>query len=919
MRITHSYVALLILIFSCFHSSLKAQDPGKKITIVLPSKHHERLDYGAQKLKSALQQAGYIVTIQQNTKAVAGNAIFVGLLQDPVIKRALIKEHANVLKFPGKEGFIINSTNNTTIIAGADNSGTLYGCLELAGRVKIAHALPLKLAITDQPEMVLRGACVGVQKPALLPGRGTYEYPYTPENFPWFYDKVLWLRYLDSLAENRMNSLYLWNGHPFASLVKVKEYPYAVEVDDVTFKKNEEIYRFLASEADKRGIWLIQGFYNIIVSKPFAEKNNLKTQDRNRHIVPVIADYTRKSIAAFVQKYPNVGLLITLGEAMEGVGQDDIDWFTKTIIPGVQDGLKALGRTDEPPIVLRAHDSDAPSVMKYAKPLYKNLYTMAKYNGEALTTYEPHGPWADLHRTLSRIGTVQIENVHIMANLEPFRYGSPDFIQKCLLAMHNVYGANGLHIYPQASYWDWPYTADNTGGQRLLQLDRDWIWYKAWARYAWDSHRGRGDEINYWAKQLAAKYGCNETYGKDILAAYEQSGEIAPELLRRFGITDGNRQTMTLGMLMSQLVNPEKYGLFTLLYNSEGPVGEMMSEYAEKEWKHQPHIGETPVKVIDSVIVQGHKAVEAIDRASTQIKKDKTEFNRLKNDIYCYNALANSYAYKAKAALWVLRYKYSDNIADLEKALPELQTSLDYFKQLVNLTKDTYLYANSMQTKQRKIPVGGNDAKMKTWVELLPVYQKELDNFKHNIDSLKSPQVAAKKADKVSLTNAQAVIKTRDMAFYKLSNGEQVFADTAVVVKNAAPELADLQALKLMKADQLKNGTELSFTNAKPVKVLVGFFNEKDPKYLPEPQLETDASANDYGQADIKIANAIQVEGLPPVNVHTYSFKAGTNTLTLGKGACLILGIVNDDAYIPVYDAGLSNTGNIKDLRWLFN
>ena len=31
------------------------------------------------------------------------------------------------------------------------------------------------------------------------------------------------------LVENRMNSLYLWNGHPFASLVKLEEYPFAVE------------------------------------------------------------------------------------------------------------------------------------------------------------------------------------------------------------------------------------------------------------------------------------------------------------------------------------------------------------------------------------------------------------------------------------------------------------------------------------------------------------------------------------------------------------------------------------------------------------------------------------------------------------------------------------------------------------------
>lgn len=908
-----SYCLLLFAILLLFGipSRVNAQ-----VTILTAPNHHARVDYGVQRLSNALVKAGYKVKSQTYKGSYpADNCIVVGLLNDAHLKPLLNKAKTAPLK---KEGFILDgqSVKNRLFVAGADNSGVLYGCLELAERINSIKKLPLNISFHDQPEMVLRGACIGVQKPALLPGRGTYEYPYTPQNFPWFYDKALWLRYLDSLAQNRMNSLYLWNGHPFASLVKVKEYPYAVEVDDATFKKNEEMYRFLANEADKRGVWLIQGFYNIIVSKPFAEKNNLKTQDRNRHIVPIIADYTRKSIAAFVQKYPHVGLMVTLGEAMEGVGQDDIDWFTQTIIPGVKDGLKALGRTDEPPIVLRAHDTDAPEVMKYAKPLYKNLYTEAKYNGEALTTYEPHGPWADLHRTLSNIGTVQIENVHIMANLEPFRYGSADFIQKCVQAMHKIYGSNGLHLYPEASYWDWPYTADNTHGERLLQLDRDWIWYKAWSRYAWNSNRDRGAEIRYWSAQLAAKYGGDDADGKNILDAYEQAGNIAPELLRRFGITDGNRQTMTLGMLMSQLVNPEKYGLFSLLYNSEGPVGEMMSEYAEREWKHEPHVGETPVKVIDSVIAQGQKGVEAIKKASPGIKRNEAEFARLKNDMYCYNALANSYAFKAKAALWVLRYKYSEDVSDLEKALPELKTSLEYYKTLADLTKDTYLYANSMQTKQRKIPVGGNDAKMKTWVELFPVYQKEYDNFKKNIDSLKSPRLTSK-VEKVVLKDA--VIQLENYEAFVAKEGNLPFADTSVKIKAVALELEGLKGIRINKTSAQENGTSINFSNNKPVKVLVGFFVSKLPQYLPEPQLETDASANDYGQADIKIANAIQIDGMPPVNVHSYTFKAGGNTLTLGKGVCVILGIVDAATEVPVYDAGLSNDGNIKDLRWLFN
>ncbi len=890
--------------------------PSGKINIVISSTAHARIKYGAEKLVQELNMNGYAATIIHPPGKTTGANIWVGLLSDPIIKKQLTANHIHLSKTPGKEGFAINSAQSGIIIAGYDNSGALYGCLELADQLKEKHSLPANINITDQPEMVMRGTCIGVQKPALLPGRSTYEYPYTPENFPWFYDKALWIKYLDSLAENRYNSLYLWNGHPFASLVKVKEYPYALEVSEETYQKNVEMYNFLTREADKRGIWIIQGFYNIIVSKPFAEYNHLKTQDRNRHIVPIIADYTRKSIAEFVKQYPNVGLMLTLGEAMEGEGQDDIDWFTKTIIPGVKDGLQALGRTDEPPIILRSHDTNAPEDMKYALPLYKNLYTMTKYNGEALTTYTPRGPWAQLHRTLAEIGTVEIENVHILANLEPFRYGSDDFIQKCVQAMHTADESNGLHLYPQASYWDWPYTADKTQ-PRELEMDRDWIWYKEWARYAWNCHRDRENEVKYWSEELANKYGCTPQQGRDILEAYEQSGEVSPKILRRFGITDGNRQTMTLGMLMNQLVDPEKYGAIALLYNSEAPEGETITEYAAKEWNHQPHIGETPIKVIDDIIEEGQKAVQSIDKAQGNITKDKEEFDRLRNDMNCYNVMANCYAHKVNAALLVLRYKYSNNIADLDKAVPELQTSLDYYKKLVDLTKDTYLYANSMQTKQRKIPVGGNDGKNKTWAELLHIYQNEVTNFKKNIDSLKSPQAVAKQAEKIHLTDAAVQISGQQL--YKLAANNNVYTDSAGAIKKVAPELDGLQGIKLSKSSQEKDGTTISFTNTKPVKVLVGYFVSKQPQYLQEPQLENDASANDYGQADVKIANAIQVDGLPPVNVHTFSFKPGSNTLTLGKGACLILGFVDDDARVPVYDAGLSNEGNIRDMRWLFN
>ncbi|RLJ74632.1 alpha-d-galacturonidase [Pedobacter alluvionis] len=904
------FISCYFLCIPFSHATQRAQK-----TIVISTEHHVRVGFGAERISKALTKLNYSIKIEQKDKiGSVSNMIAIGIFSDKLFANHLPAEVKNKISITKKEGFhIYTSKNGAIYIIGNDASGALYGCIELADQIKSNGKLPLQLTMSDQPEMVLRGTCIGLQKPDYLPGHDVYEYPYTPETFPWLYDKALWIKYLDMMVENRYNSLYLWNGHPFSSLLRLKDYPYAVEVDDATLKKNEEIFRFLTTEADKRGIWVIQMFYNIIIPKPFAAKHGLKTQDRNRPIIPLIADYTRKSIAAFVEKYPNVGLMVALGEAMEGVGQDDIDWFTKTIIPGVKDGLKAAGIKEEPPIVLRAHDTDAPSVMKAALPLYHNLYTENKFNGEALTTYTPRGVWADLNRKLAAIGTINISNVHILANLEPFRYGSADFIQKSVQAMNKIYGAKGLHLYPQASYWDWPYSAEKLNG-RLLEVDRDWIWYKEWARYSWNSQRDRKQEIDYWGKELSDKYGTNLAGGKAILNAYEESGEISPKLLRRYGITDGNRQTLTLGMLMTQLINPYRYGLFTLLYESEAPEGEMIIDYAEKEWKKQGHIGETPVQVAKEVVEHGKRAIQSINEAAPDVKRDTAEFKRLKNDIYCYDAMANFYAEKVKAALWILRYKYSNQVSDLEQALPFLQKSVNYYSELVKLTDHTYLYANSMQTKQRKIPMRGVDKTFIHWREMLPVFTNELNHFKRSIDSLKLIKKGTLAAIKPYKTADVKVMNETES--YIIAKDASLFTDTTVKIKEVAAQLSGLRGVKLSKAQQIKNGTEIKFSTKSPVKLLVGFFNQKDPQYLAPPQLETDASANNYGQSEIKISNALVPYGFPPVNVHAYAFPAGTHTLNLGKGVCLVLGFIDDKQELRIFNAGLDGRG--KDIDWLF-
>ena len=764
------------------------------------------------------------------------------------------------------EGFTLVRKGKKVRVIGNDGAGAIYGVNKLLELLQEDPTLSQLTTIHEVPQMKLRGACVGLQKTVYLPGHRVYEYPYTPENFPWFYDKQLWIRYLDLLAENNMNTVYLWNGHPFASLVKLKDYPFAPEVDDATMQKNQEMFGFLVDEADRRGIRVIQMFYNIILSKPFADHYGLKTQDRNRPITPLIADYTRKSIAAFVEKYPRVGFLVCLGEAMSGI-DTDIKWMTETVIPGIKDGLKASGRTDTPPIILRNHDTDGPAVLKASLPLYPNIYTMNKYTGESLTTYEPGGPWGETHRMLAAAAPIHIDNVHILANLEPWRWSSPAFTQKAVQAMHRVHHSKGLHLYPQASYWDWPYTADKLqDGRRLLQIDRDWMWYRAWGRYAWNCERGA--DQTYWKKQLADYYGIDTISAGQLLRAYDEAGEIAPKLLRRFGITEGNRQTLLLGMTMGELVNPYKYTIYPGFYESCGPEGEKLIEYVEKEWKHLPHTGELPLDIVEQCAQHGIEAEHAVDLLVANPTRHADEFERVRKDMKFYRMFAAAFRLKVIAAQQVLNYKWSQDIKYLDKAVQYMEQSQNWWNALSAATQDAYLYANSMQTAQRRIPVGGDGGKMKTWSELATVYQAELDALKENIIKLKNP---VEKANENILPARPASVKlfAKNTQLITLKKGAIIFENRPdTPVDSVAPELIGLQALVLNRDTTRIVGTTIEFESDKPVKLLVGLFKDDDSKWAKAPKLEIDATGNEYGQAEPLLTNAISIVQMPKVNIH---------------------------------------------------
>jgi hypothetical protein len=841
--------------------------------------------WGAQQLRLAL------TSLKQ---APAGARVVAALRSSPELQPFKLPDfwpHAD-------EAFLIRQIGNTWVIAGSDPSGVLYGELALAQRVRQSGELPAGINLMEHPLLKLRGACIGMQLPTITYQGAEYDYPYTVQNFPWFYNKAEWIKYLNMLAYERYNSLFLWNGDPFPSLLRLPRYPGAQEVSTAQLNQNIAMYKWLASEASKRGIWLVQGFYNINLSHPFAEQHHLPF-DLTKP-TPLVTAYMRYVIAQFVEHYPNVGLFPSLGEAL--APKYGAEWLTQAIIPGVKEGLKALGETTEPPIVVNSHATDIAKVLKAALPLYPNLDTMAKWNGESLTWTNDRGPSRKRFELMASESKVAIANIHLLSNLEPFRWGDPTFIRETIANFPRI-GIDGVHVYP-LRYWSWPYAGDNTH-PRLLQTQRDWIWYKAWGRYAWNPYRNPQQEHTYWVNQFAERYGTTQA-GEKLLAAYTLAGPCQPSLLPRIGITDGNREAFTLGLTMPEMIDPKRFNAFPWLWESYSPPGERLQQYVYEQVHHEPHHGETPIGVSDETVNWSTEALADARAAAPYVTKDKAEYERVVNDMHAINLLMLFYNAKIRAAEQVLLYGYDHNPAHLHDAVPYLAQSVQYYKQLTAVAGPAYITATSMETSQRRIPFPGGMKNFPSWQQCLPMYEKELATFKKRIAQLSSGAPVHASGPVKPFPQVGFTLQPGPGEAFTVEKGAPIFKGKSPDISELAPQLVGLRGIRITP----RQGGSLTFTLAKPAQILLGYQSNGNGKgSVLDPQTE---------QWNLLLLNALSTPKTPAMAVWAKPLPAGENQIDLGKGAYVVLGFIPANLRVTprvVFHAGSKGPAN---LDWLF-
>lgn len=652
-----------------------------------PGKTDPRIEWGRASLERALLEAGYAPgTVPIETSVVADPAALPGDAGRP-------------------EGFRLAFRNDGIDVAGADGAGVLYGCLEAASQIRARGTLPRATTQAESPAMTLRSTGI------LLMKLGAYNFAVSPKEFPFFYDKALWTEWLDFMAENRFNSVALWNGHPFAYFVPFDRFTEAqAGMEPGLVERNRAMLHWLIDEGRRRNIRFIFQFYNIHTSVFFQRAHNLP--EENRIPTPLLREYTSYAAERFVKEFPEIGLYITPGEAIQLEYTDS--WVDDVLYPAMErGGLQG-------PVLVRAWGIDLPHAGIIAAK-HPDAWFERKYNVEMIAR-DRADPG---NRDWAALTGHHVVNIHMAADIEPFRWWPPDYIRRCVTSAIDT-GADGIHLYPRKS-WRWPRGSEPD--LPLLQWRRDRWWFEAWGRYAWNPRRDPGEERAHWSELLSLHFG-DRTAGGELLKAMETQADVLPSLQRLLWPGNDNHSVIAAGMRLPQI---EKAA--GIPHQDLPDVAQRVPEFLDTIRAGNPTPSPTPLDFVASRIALADRAVALTRDAASRVSRNQAEAVALLQDAQSVALVARYYLAKLRAASLRAAAAAPHSNTNQAAFLQPLRESVETFRQLAEINRGRYDSLSDVPAwspvRLPKVPYH--------WLDLLPLYERELEIYERGTVHSGSP------------------------------------------------------------------------------------------------------------------------------------------------------------------------------------
>lgn len=600
------------------------------------------------------------------------------------------------------EEFNILPVGNEIQINGGDVRGIIYGTFSICEDLRNGISLENIKERSESPHLPFRAIKFD------LPW-DTYRHSYALDlHQETCGDLRFWEAFLDMMAENRFNSLTLWNLHPYTFMIKPKNFPEASPWTDEELKEWKKLFGGIFRMAKERGIDTYIIPFNIFVTPEFSKAHNVAMDNLEHHhyvkgdTSEIIKRYTRECVAQMLQEYPDLtGMGLTLGEAMGGMTpQQREDWMKETII----EGMRLANRKSK--LVHRIPFSGNTESLG-ATTIEMEQVTRKGIEQEANMNFIETPVWADLKFNWSHAhSTTKLIKVHggklygtyfnpvpekykitWTARNEDFfclRWGVADFVRQHIIENSPDYVGGyfvGSETYiPAKDYFTNPEIPVSWN----YAFERQWLFYKLWGRLLYNP--ASSDDI--------FRNEFNRRYGKEaevLFDAFSLAGKTPLRLASSFDCS-------------------WDFTLYSEGFMALNPDAKRVEYISVDRQIKQPPLDTNLVSILEYVnavtsgksIIKGKttppELAEMLERDCRKALDLIKDFNTSGNnslmyeiaDVKIWANLGLFLAEKIKGAVELQTYRITGIQINKDKAVKHLEKALEYWDTVISITRPIY-------------------------------------------------------------------------------------------------------------------------------------------------------------------------------------------------------------------------------------
>jgi hypothetical protein len=615
------------------------------------------------------------------------------------------------------QSYRIVREGKTIRVIGADESGAMYGGLDIAEAIRLGMLDSLQNS-EHKPHIAKRGIKFNIPLDLRTPSYSD-NCTSAQANIPEMWSMDFWHEFIDRMARDRYNVLTLWSMHPFPSIVKVPEYP-KIALDDVwrttadlaepfnsfstrgigmvkpwMLEKKEVVKRISIDEkiahwravmdyANERGVEVYWFTWNVFTYGTGGQYGITDDLDN-----AATRDYFRKSVRETVLTYPRLaGIGITSGENMDHKdGQSGKEeWLWATYGEGIRDALKQQPERNFR-LIHRLHETGLQPILKQWSA-YPGPFEVS-YKYAVAHMYASRAP-SFIQKILPEITPAHRTWLTVRNDdLYSFRWGDPDFARAFITNMPGPDKLAGFYMGPDGYIWGRDFLsrdAVDANGRRQLVWDRQWLSFNLWGRLSYDPTLPEA----HFQRLLGARH--PSVAAEKLFAASQASSRIIPQVTRfNWGSIDVHWYPE------ANLSHPDQYkGFYTVRHFMEGKTmpGEdvlSISEWRKKLADGKTITSQTPPEVAAALERDADTTLQLVDELRKQAAATDKELALTLGDYEAQAWLGRYFAAKIRGAIDLAEFNTSGDAAAQTSALEHVQSALTHWEQYAAIYGRQYL------------------------------------------------------------------------------------------------------------------------------------------------------------------------------------------------------------------------------------